>query len=103
VTERVLVDRSDGVPSEWTLAELEAEFQALSQIVVRLGSVDWADVVRLDETPAAGVTRVTTLITASGMLGSLATAAMVTLDEFVTAIVAATLEGSGVGAEGATA
>lgn len=94
------MEPSEGVPSEWTLGELEAEFQRLSQIVVRLGSVDWADVARLDETPAAGVTRVTALVTAAGMLGALATAAIVTLDDFVTAIVAATLEGSEVGAEG---
>jgi hypothetical protein len=85
------------------LAELASDFQLLSQLIVRLGSVDWADVSRLDETPAAGVTRVLTLITAAGMLGSLATAAMVTLDEFVTAIVAATLEGSDGTGEGVNA
>lgn len=88
------MEPSEGVPSEWTLEDLEKEFQLLSQVVVRLGSVDWSDVARLDETPAAGVTRVTTLVIAVGMLASLATAAMVTCDDFITAIVAATLEGT---------
>lgn len=88
------LDPSSGVPAEYTPELLESDFQLLSQLVVRLGSIDWVTVAGWDETPASQVSRVSALIITSGALGALATAAMVTLDDFVTAIVAATLEGA---------
>lgn len=91
------------VPAEWTPDAVAAEMQLLAQIVVRLGTVDWVGLTTQDETPASGCTRVTTLITASGMLGSLAMAAQVTIEDLFTGMVAAALAGAETPTEGATA
>lgn len=84
----------DAVPAEWTPDEVAAEMQKLAQVVVRLGSVDWVALTTQDGTPADGMTRVTTLVNASGMLCALAMAAQVTVDDVFTGMVAAALAGA---------
>lgn len=89
-------------PAEWTPDQVAAELQTLAQVVVRLGTVDWVQLTNLDEAPSSGCTRVQTLVNASGMLGALAMAAMVTVEDFFTGMVAAALEGAAASNEGAT-
>lgn len=79
---------------EWTPDLIAAEFQALARVVVRLGTVDWVAVTAQDETPANWMARVTTLVNASGMLGSLAMAAQVTVDDLWSGMIAGALEGA---------
>jgi hypothetical protein len=88
------------VPSEWTPDDVDGELQRLATCVVRLGTVDYGDLVRQDETPATGHTRVTTLVNAAGMLGSLAMAAMVPMEDLFAGMVAAALAGSVTTTEG---
>lgn len=91
------------VPDEWTPDLVAAELQQLAGSIIRLGTVDWVALVTQDETPASGMTRVTTLVNAAGMLGSLAMAAQVTMDDLFTGMVAAALAGTEPTAQGETA
>lgn len=91
----------DGVPESWTPDEVAAELQRLAQCVVRLGSVDFGSLISQDDAPSTGCTRVSTLVNAAGMLGSLAMAAQVPVEDFFTGMVAAALEGAAAQTEGA--
>lgn len=86
---------------EWTPDEVEALLKRLAQDVIELGTVDWGALIRSDEAPSSSCTRVSTLVNAAGMLGSLAMAAQVPVEDFFTGMVAAALEGAAAQSEGA--
>lgn len=86
---------------EWTPDLVAKEFQSLAQVVVRLGTVDWVSLSAQDETPANWMTRVTTLVNAAGMLGSLAMAAQVTVEDLWSGMIAGALQGASESSEGA--
>lgn len=87
---------------EWTPDLIAKEFESLARCVVRLGTVDWVSVTAQDETPASWMQRVTTLVNASGMLGSLAMAAQVTVDDLWSGMIAGALQGASDSTEGAS-
>lgn len=77
----------------YTPDECQAVLQRLASAVIELGEVDWTALIPQDDTPAAGMVRVSTLVNACGMLGSLALQAQAPMQDFFDGLVAATLAG----------
>lgn len=85
---------TDDAGATHTPDEVDGMMQRLAQVVLELGTVDYGGLISQDETPATAQVRVTTLVNACGMLGSLAIAAQVPCMDFFDGLVAATLAGS---------
>jgi len=79
----------------YTPDDVKELLKQLAQLVLELGLVDWNVLAQQDETPNVMSERVYTLVNASGMLGSLAMAAMGPVVTIFDGMVAAAIEAAG--------